>query len=91
MGVLNAPKKGCINVHGSLLPHLRGASPIQSALFEGLDETGVTIMEMIDKMDAGRMFHKQIVKIEKEDNYTSLYDKIALAGKEALLESLYLN
>ena len=88
MGVLNAPKKGCINVHGSLLPHLRGASPIQSALFEGLDETGVTIMEMIDKMDAGRMFHKRIVKIEKEDNYTSLYDKIALAGKEALLESL---
>lgn len=86
--VLDAPKHGCINVHGSLLPHLRGASPIQSALFEGLKETGVTIMEMIDKMDAGRMFYKEVVEILDEDNYTTLYDKISQAGKNALLKSL---
>ncbi len=86
--VLNAPKKGCINVHGSLLPHLRGASPIQSALFEGLTETGVTIMEMVSKMDAGKMYKKEIVKIEETDNYTSLYNKIAEAGTKALLSML---
>lgn len=86
--VLKAPKKGCINVHGSLLPHLRGASPIQSALFEGLDKSGVTIMEMVSQMDAGKMYLKKEVKIEKDDNYSSLYSKIAQAGKEALLSIL---
>lgn len=91
--VLDAPKKGCLNVHGSLLPHLRGASPIQSALFEGLEETGVTIMQMVSKMDAGKMYKKEIVKIEENDNYTSLYNKIAEAGTKALLNILpgYLN
>ncbi len=91
--ILDSFKYGCLNVHGSLLPHLRGASPIQSALFEGLKETGVTIMEMIEKMDAGRMFHKEYVKIEENDNYTSLYNKLALAGKDGLLKMLpnYLN
>ena len=86
--VLNAPRLGCINVHGSLLPALRGASPIQSALFLGLKETGVTIMEMIDRMDAGRMYAKEVVEITEDDNYTSLYDKIALAGSSCLLKML---
>lgn len=86
--VLNAPRIGCINVHGSLLPSLRGASPIQSALFLGLKETGVTIMEMIDRMDAGRMYAKKVVEIAEDENYTSLYDKIAEAGTSILLEML---
>lgn len=92
-GVLDAVKIGSINVHGSLLPSLRGASPIQSALFLGLKKTGVTIMEMVEKMDAGRMYAKKEVEILEDDNYTSLYDKIALAGKELLLEILpsYIN
>ena len=58
-GLLDIPRLGCINVHGSLLPKYRGASPIQSALIHGEKETGVTIMEMIDKMDAGRMIYKK--------------------------------
>lgn len=86
--VLDAPRLGCINVHGSLLPLLRGASPIQSALIQGFNETGVTIMEMIDKMDAGRMYAKKSVIIDEKDNYTSLYEKITNAGKECLLEML---
>lgn len=91
--VLDAPRIGCINVHGSLLPHLRGASPIQSALFEGLSETGVTIMEMVEKMDAGKMYLKEVVKIEKDDNYTSLYIKMSDASKSALKKALsdYIN
>ena len=86
--VLNSFRIGCINVHGSLLPHLRGASPIQSALFEGLDKTGITIMEMVSKMDAGRMYLKKEVEISNDDNYTSLYQKMATAGKDALLSML---
>lgn len=86
--VLNSPRIGCINVHGSLLPHLRGASPIQSALFEGLKVSGVTIMEMVSQMDAGRMYLKKEVEIDDDDNYSSLYQKIAEAGKECLLSML---
>lgn len=86
--VLDAPRVGCINVHGSLLPHLRGASPIQSALFEGLEETGITIMEMVEKMDAGRMYYKEVVKIAQDDNYTSLYEKMCKCAKSAIKNSL---
>ncbi len=88
LGLLKAPKKGCINVHGSLLPHLRGASPIQSALFEGLKETGVTIMEMVEKMDAGKIYYQEKVAISDDENYTSLYDKMCIASKNALLKVL---
>ena len=86
--ILNSLKIGAINVHGSLLPHLRGASPIQSALFEGLKVSGVTIMEMVSKMDAGDMYLKKEVEISSDDNYTSYYQKIAEAGKLALLSML---
>lgn len=86
--VLKAPRIGCLNVHGSLLPHLRGASPIQSALFEGLEETGVTIMEMVEKMDAGKMYYKEKIKIDSEDNYTSLYEKMAKLSAETLIKML---
>lgn len=86
--VLEIPSLGCINVHGSLLPKYRGASPIQSALMNGETETGVTIMEMIDRMDAGRMILKKSFPIEPEDTYTSLCGKIAACGLEALLEAI---
>ncbi len=87
-GLLDIPRLGCVNVHGSLLPKYRGASPIQSALIHGDKITGVTIMEMIDKMDAGRMMLKESFPIEEDDNYTSLCDKIALAGLNGLLKAI---
>lgn len=87
-GLLDIPPKGCINLHGSILPKYRGAAPIQYAIKEGEKETGVTLMEMIDKMDAGRMYAVKKIKIEDEDNSTSLFKKVGLCAKELILESL---
>ena len=66
--VLDIPKYGCLNLHGSLLPKYRGASPIQTALMNNDDVTGVTLMEMTKEMDAGKMFAKKEVKILPEKN-----------------------
>ncbi len=87
-GLLDIPKLGSINVHGSLLPKYRGASPIQQALINGDKVSGVTIMEMINLMDAGKIYATKEVKILDEDNYTSLYHKIKEAGLSCLLEML---
>ena len=87
-GLLDIPSIGSINVHGSLLPKYRGASPIQQALIHGDKVTGATIMEMIDKMDAGDMYDKEEVIISENDNYTSLYEKVGDAGLVALLRML---
>lgn len=91
--VLDCPKKGCINLHGSLLPALRGAAPIQRAIDLGLDVTGVTLMEMVAKMDAGRMYDKLEVAISPEDNYSFLAEKIGIAARDLILKDLlpYLN
>ena len=91
--LLDIPSIGSINVHGSLLPKYRGASPIQQALIHGDKITGATIMEMIDKMDAGEMYDKEEVVINDNDNYTSLYEKVGDAGLVALLRMLpkYIN
>ena len=86
--LLSIPSIGCVNIHGSLLPKYRGASPIQQSLISGDEETGVTIIEMVEEMDAGQMFNKKSILISPDDNYTSLYDKIASLGLEAILESL---
>ncbi len=75
-GLLDIPKMGALNLHGSLLPKFRGAAPIQRAIMEGETETGVTLMEMVDKMDAGQMFGVSKCEITPEDNYTSLCEKI---------------
>lgn len=92
-GVLDIPVRGCVNLHGSLLPELRGAAPIQRAIDLGKSLTGITLMEMVAAMDAGKMFDKIEVSISSEDNYTSLCDKLALAAKELILKDLlsYLN
>lgn len=87
-GLLDIPKLGNINVHGSLLPKYRGASPIQQALINGDKETGVTIMEMIYQMDAGRMYAVEKVEVLEDDNYSSLYHKIKEAGLSCLLKML---
>ena len=80
--VLLAPRYGCLNLHGSLLPKYRGAAPIQYALLNGEKETGVTLMEMVEKMDAGRMFEKVSFPIEEDDNYDTLKAKISNAAFE---------
>lgn len=92
-GMLDIPRFGSINLHGSLLPKLRGASPIQYALINGLKVTGMTLMEMTNKMDEGKMFAKKKVVIEEYDNSTSLFEKMSVASKELILEALplYLN
>ena len=75
-GLLDIPKMGALNLHGSILPKYRGAAPIQRAIMEGETETGVTLMEMVDKMDAGKMFGVEKCQITDGDNFTSLCEKI---------------
>lgn len=92
-GFLDKIPMGCLNLHGSLLPKYRGASPIQTALINGETVTGVTLMEMIKAMDAGRMYAKKAVTIEENDNSTSLFNKIKIAASELVIEALpkYIN
>ncbi|OCA55786.1 methionyl-tRNA formyltransferase [Photorhabdus namnaonensis] len=88
--VLNIPRLGCLNVHGSLLPRWRGAAPIQRSLWAGDTETGVTIMQMDIGLDTGNMLYKASCPITPEDTSTSLYEKLANIGPDALLETLSL-
>lgn len=87
-GVLEIPKHKCINVHGSLLPKLRGASPIQQAIMDDEKETGITIMEMVEKMDAGDMISSAKLKIDNEDTSKSLFLKMQVLGLDLLLDTL---
>ena len=84
--VINYPKFGCINVHGSLLPKYRGAAPMQRAIIDGEDETGITIMYMDVGLDTGDMLKKRAVKIERDDNFEDIHDKLAECGAKLLLE-----
>ena len=86
--VLDVPPYGCLNLHGSLLPKYRGAAPIQRALINGDKTTGITLMEMIDKMDAGRMYAKEEVTIDN-DNYSSLCLKLVDAATKVVQDNLY--
>ena len=75
--VLDTPKYGCLNIHGSLLPRWRGAAPIQRAISTGDTETGVTIMKMAAGLDTGDMMYKTYCPIEATDTSASLHDKLA--------------
>ncbi|MCI5745787.1 MAG: methionyl-tRNA formyltransferase [Erysipelotrichaceae bacterium] len=86
--VLNIAKINNINVHGSLLPKYRGGAPIQRAIINGDTYTGVCIMKMVDKMDAGCVYAKREVKIDINDNTTSLFAKMQEVGADLLLEVL---
>jgi methionyl-tRNA formyltransferase len=86
--VLDTPKLGCINVHGSLLPRWRGAAPIQRALWAGDTKTGVTIMQMDAGLDTGAMLSMATLPIEDHDTSATLYDKLAVVGPRALVEAL---
>jgi methionyl-tRNA formyltransferase len=77
---LQLAPKGALNLHGSLLPKYRGAAPIQRALMNGETVTGVTLMEMVAAMDAGRMYNKVEIKISEEDNYWTLSRRIGEAA-----------
>lgn len=86
--VLDVPKLGCINVHGSLLPRWRGAAPIQRALLAGDAKTGVTVMKMVLKLDAGDMLHKEEYTIAPNDTSSSIHDRLAVLGAEGLAKVL---
>lgn len=82
--VIDAPRLGCINVHGSLLPKWRGAAPIQRSLWAGDNETGITIMKISLALDAGDIITKAILPISIDDTSESLYEKLAELGSKTL-------
>lgn len=86
--ILDIPRYGCLNIHASLLPKYRGASPIQHAIIDGEKETGVTIMQMDAGLDTGAMLYKKSVVIADDDNYETLHDKLAALGGQAITEAL---
>ena len=88
--ILNTPRLGCINVHGSILPKWRGAAPIQRSLEAGDAQTGVTIMQMDKGLDTGDMILKAFCDITAEDTSASLYEKLAELGPKALIDTLSL-
>ena len=88
--LLDAPKYGCLNVHASLLPAYRGAAPIQWAILNGDEETGVTIMQMDAGLDTGDILTKETVKIESDETGGSLHDKLSEVGGRLLVETLAL-
>ncbi|WP_117236332.1 methionyl-tRNA formyltransferase [Vibrio maerlii] len=86
--VLDTPKLGCINVHGSILPRWRGAAPIQRSIWAGDKDTGVTIMQMDIGLDTGDMLKIATLPIEASDTSASMYEKLAELGPEALVDCL---
>ena len=86
--VLDYPEYGCVNVHASLLPKYRGASPIVSCLLNGEEETGVTLMYMDEGIDTGNMIMSRSIKIDEEDNSLSLSTKLSNLGANLLIDTL---
>lgn len=86
--LLEAPRLGCINVHASLLPKYRGGAPIHKAIIDGETETGVTIMYMVEKLDAGDMISQVTIPIEESDHTGLMFDKLSKAGVTLLKETL---
>ncbi|TDM03974.1 methionyl-tRNA formyltransferase [Macrococcus carouselicus] len=86
--LLEAPELGCINVHASLLPKYRGGAPIHYSIIQGEEETGVSIMYMAKKLDAGDVISQRAIPIEEKDNVGTMHDKLSSLGVELLLETL---
>ncbi|WP_400247138.1 methionyl-tRNA formyltransferase [Niallia sp. JL1B1071] len=86
--LLDAPKFGCVNVHASLLPELRGGAPIHYSILQGKEKTGITIMYMAEKLDAGDIISVAEVKIAEEDTQGTLHDKLSRVGSDLLAETL---
>ncbi|HJV44155.1 MAG TPA: methionyl-tRNA formyltransferase [Bacillota bacterium] len=86
--LIHLPKYGCINVHASLLPKYRGGAPIHQSIIDGERESGVTIMYMVEKLDAGDILTQVRVPIAEEDTVGSLHNKLSAAGSNLLLQTL---
>lgn len=86
--LLQIPRLGAINVHASLLPKYRGGAPVHYAIMNGEDKTGVTIMEMIKKMDAGAIYSQAEIPITKTDDVGTMFEKLSALGKDLLLNTL---
>lgn len=86
--ILDMPRYGSLNIHASLLPKYRGASPIQHVILDGEKYTGVTIMQMDEGIDTGDILYQKEIPIEKKDNYETLHDKLKVLGGEAIVEAL---
>ncbi len=86
--ILAAPRRGCLNIHASLLPRWRGAAPIQAALLAGDDETGVTIMQMDAGLDTGPILMREAIAIGRRDTARDLHDRLASVGAELILRAL---
>ncbi len=86
--VFNIPKYGSFNLHGSYLPKYRGAAPIQWALINGDNETGLTTFRLAEKVDTGNIYLQKKVKINQDDNFESLHDRMSLIGAELVLKTV---
>lgn len=86
--ILDIPKYGCLNIHASLLPKYRGASPIQHVIIDGERKTGITVMQMNAGLDTGDMLYRKSLPIEETDTYETLHDKLMVLGGEAIVEAL---
>ena len=86
--LLDYPKYGCINIHASLLPKLRGGAPIHKAIIDGYDKTGVTIMYMDEKMDSGDIIYQEEVQINQNDDAGTLFDKLSKLGSNMIIKVL---
>ena len=86
--VLDYPKYGCINVHGSLLPTYRGAAPMQRAIIDGCTTTGITTMYMAEGLDTGDMLLKREVEIGEDDNFEDIHDRLGACGAQTLLDTV---
>lgn len=86
--VLDYPKYGCINVHGSLLPAYRGAAPMQRAIIDGCKTTGITTMYMAEGLDTGDMLLKDEIVIEQNDNFEDIHDRLGACGAKTLLRTI---
>ena len=86
--LLDYPKFGCINIHASLLPKLRGGAPIHKAIIEGYKYTGITIMYMDEKMDSGDIIYQEKIEIKDDDNAGTLFDKLSDLGSKMIIDIL---
>ncbi|MFD1038038.1 methionyl-tRNA formyltransferase [Virgibacillus byunsanensis] len=86
--LLDSPTFGCINVHASILPELRGGAPIHYAILQGKKETGITIMYMVNKLDAGDILTQRKIPIETNDHVGTLHDKLSVTGADLLIQTL---
>lgn len=86
--LIESPRLGCINIHASLLPKLRGGAPIHRAIINGHSKTGITIMEMVSKMDAGAILRQREVEILDDDNLGILHNRLSVVASELIIDTL---